>query len=117
MKASAMRWTAWGNAFFIAVATLWTHKLRFTVFGIVIGIAAVVLASATLLSVRDLAVRSTAQSFGVNTFIVSQVASVGDLTRKELSDVGHCFGSWRFNARGSALWRVARRKIRLPRPG
>jgi putative ABC transport system permease protein len=36
--------------------------------------------------VRNLAVRSTAQSFGVNTFIMSQVASVGNLTRKELSD-------------------------------
>ena len=82
MKDSATRWTAWGNAFVIAVATLWAHKLRslLTVFGIVIGIASVVLAGATLLSVRDLAVRSTAQSFGVNTFIVSQVASVGDLT-------------------------------------
>jgi putative ABC transport system permease protein len=88
MKASATRWTAWGNAFVIAVATLWAHKLRslLTVFGIVIGIASVVLAGAILLSVRDLAVRSTAQSFGVNTFIISQVASVGDLTRKELAD-------------------------------
>jgi putative ABC transport system permease protein len=88
MKGSAPRWTAWSNAFVIAVTTLWAHKLRslLTVFGIVIGIAAVVLAGATLLSVRDLAVRSTAQSFGVNTFIVSQVASVGSLTRKELAE-------------------------------
>lgn len=88
MKASTARGTAWGNAFVIAVATLWAHKLRslLTIFGIVIGIAAVVLAGATLLSVRDLAVRSTAQSFGINTFIVSRVASVGDLSRKELSD-------------------------------
>ena len=83
MKGSATRWTAWSNAFVIAAATLWAHKLRslLTVFGIVIGIAAVVLAGATLLSVRDLAVRSTAQSFGVNTLIVSQAASVGNLTR------------------------------------
>ncbi len=88
MKVSATRWTAWGNALFIALATLWAHKLRslLTVFGVVIGIAAVVLAGATLLSVRDLVVRSTAQSFGVNTFVVSRVASVGNLNRKELAD-------------------------------
>jgi putative ABC transport system permease protein len=87
-KSSAIRSSALNNAFGIAIATLWAHKLRsaLTLFGIVIGIAAVVLAGATLLSVRELAARSTAQTFGINTFIVSQVASVGDLSRKELSD-------------------------------
>ncbi len=80
--------TRLGNAFSIAAATLWANKLRslLTVFGIVIGIASVVLAGATLLTVRDLAVRSTAQSFGTDTFIVSQVASTGSLSRKELAD-------------------------------
>jgi putative ABC transport system permease protein len=88
MRDFATNWTAWRNALGIAMRTLWAHKLRslLTVFGIVIGIASVVLAGATLLSVQDLAVRSTAQSFGVNTFIISQVASVGDLSRKELAD-------------------------------
>jgi putative ABC transport system permease protein len=88
MKTATRRWTAWMNVLGIAMGSLWAHKLRsmLTAFGIVIGIAAVVLASATLLSVRDLAVKSTAQSFGVDTFIVSRVASVGDLSRKVLSD-------------------------------
>ena len=88
MKASATRFAAVSNAFVIAVGMLWAHKLRsmLTVFGIVVGIAAVVLAGATLLSVRDMAVKSTAQSFGANTFIVSQVASLGNLSRKELSN-------------------------------
>jgi putative ABC transport system permease protein len=88
MKTSAKRYVAIRNALVIAVDTLWTHKLRsiLTVFGIVIGIAAVVLAGATLLSVRDLAAKSTAQSFGTNTFILSQVASVGNLSQKELSE-------------------------------
>jgi putative ABC transport system permease protein len=81
-------WAALGNALLIAVDTLWAHKLRsaLTVFGIVIGVAAVVLVGATLGAVRDVAVKTTAQSFGANTFIISQVASVGDLSRKELSD-------------------------------
>jgi putative ABC transport system permease protein len=79
---------ALGNALRIAVDTLWSHKLRsaLTVFGIVIGVAAVVLVGATLGAVRDIAVKTTAQSFGANTFIISQVASVGNLSRKELSD-------------------------------
>ena len=78
---------ALGNAFVIAANTLWTHKLRslLTILGIVIGMAAVVLAGATLVSVRDIAEASTAQSFGTDTFILSQIASVGDLSRKELS--------------------------------
>jgi putative ABC transport system permease protein len=76
-----------GNAFGIAVNTLWAHKLRssLTVFGIVTGIAAVVLIGASLEVVRDMAVKSTAQTIGADTFVVAQVASVGSLSRKELS--------------------------------
>jgi len=80
--------TALGNAFGIAVDTLWSHKLRsaLTVLGIVIGIAAVVLVGATLEVVRTTAVRTTTQTFGADTFVIAQVASIGDLSRKELAD-------------------------------
>jgi putative ABC transport system permease protein len=76
------------NSFRIAAGTLWSHKLRsvLTVFGIVIGIAAVVLIGATLKAVRETALKSTAQTIGADTFLISQVASVGNLSRKELSD-------------------------------
>jgi putative ABC transport system permease protein len=72
----------------MAADTLWSHKLRsaLTIFGIVIGIAAVVLIGATLEAVRETAVRSTAQTIGADTFILSRVASVGNLSRKELSE-------------------------------
>lgn len=75
------------NSFRIAAGTLWAHKLRscLTVFGIVTGIAAVVLIGATLAVVRDLAIKSTAQTIGADTFIISQVASAGSISRKELS--------------------------------
>jgi hypothetical protein len=36
--------------------------------------------------VREQAVKTTSQNFGANSFIVSQVASSGNLSRKELSD-------------------------------
>ena len=77
-----------GNALSIALNTLWMHKLRsiLTLFGIIVGIAAVVLVGATLGVVRDMAVQTTAQTFGINTFVVSQVASAGSLSRKELSE-------------------------------
>lgn len=80
--------TALGNAFALAADSLWSHKLRsaLTVLGIVIGIAAVVLVGATLQVVRDTAIRTTTQTFGADTFILAQVASVGDLSRKELAD-------------------------------
>ncbi len=78
---------ATANAFRIAAGTLWAHKLRstLTIFGIVAGIAAVVLIGASLDVVRELAVKSTAQTIGANTFVIAQVASVGNLSRKELS--------------------------------
>jgi putative ABC transport system permease protein len=75
------------NSLSIAASTLWTHKLRslLTIFGIVTGIAAVVLIGATLDVVRTIAAKSTAQTIGADTFIISQVASVGDLSRKDLA--------------------------------
>jgi putative ABC transport system permease protein len=81
-------WAALRSALEIAVGTLWTHKLRtsLTLLGIVIGIAAVVLVGATLGVVREQAIKTTSQTFGANSFIVSQVASSGNLSRKELSD-------------------------------
>jgi putative ABC transport system permease protein len=76
------------NSFFIAATTLWAHKLRsvLTVFGIVIGIASVVLIGTTLDVVGETAAKSTAQTIGADTFTISQVASAGSLSRKELSD-------------------------------
>jgi putative ABC transport system permease protein len=75
------------NAFRIALDTLWLHKLRsaLTLFGIVIGISAVVLVGATLEVVRESIVRSTSQTFGTDNFLISRVGSVGDLDRKELA--------------------------------
>jgi len=72
----------------IAVDTLWANKLRssLTVLGIVIGIAAVVLVGAAVEALREYAITTTAQAFGSNTFLISQVASAGTLSRKELAD-------------------------------
>ncbi len=77
-----------GNALRIALGIVWAHKLRsiLTIFGIIVGITAVVLIGATLDTVRLQAVRSTAQTIGADTFIISRVATVGNLSRKELSD-------------------------------
>ena len=71
----------------IASSTLWAHKLRslLTILGIITGIAAVVLIAGTLDAVRSIAAKSTAQTIGADTFIISQVASVGDISRKELA--------------------------------
>ena len=80
--------SALGNALRIAVDTLWANKLRssLTVLGIVIGIAAVVLVGAAVEALREYAITTTAQAFGSNTFLISQVASAGTLSRKELAD-------------------------------
>jgi putative ABC transport system permease protein len=76
------------NALLLALDTLWAHKLRsaLTVLGIVIGIAAVVLVGAAIEALREYAVQTTAQAFGSNTFLISQVASAGNLSRKQLAD-------------------------------
>lgn len=77
-----------GNSFVIAAHTLWAHKLRsaLTIFGIVIGIAAVVLIGATLGIIRDIAARSTAQTIGADAYTISRVAASGRLNRRELAD-------------------------------
>jgi putative ABC transport system permease protein len=76
------------NAFRIALSTLWLHKLRsmLTLFGIIIGIAAVVLVGATLGVVRESVVRSTTRTFGTDNFLIAQVGSVGNLNRKALAE-------------------------------
>ncbi len=76
------------TAFRIALDTLWMHKLRsaLTLFGIIIGIAAVVLVGASLRVVRESVIRSTAQTFGSDNFLVAQVGSVGNLSRKALAE-------------------------------
>jgi putative ABC transport system permease protein len=76
------------SAFRLAVETLWAHKLRssLTVLGIVIGIAAVVLVGAAIEALHEYAIQTTAEAFGSNTFLVSQVASAGNLDRKKLAD-------------------------------
>ncbi|HSW37896.1 MAG TPA: ABC transporter permease [Acidobacteriota bacterium] len=76
------------NSMNMAMNTLLAHKLRslLTIFGIVIGIAAVVLIGATLGIIREMAKKSTAQTIGSDTFIVAQVTSLGDLDRRELAD-------------------------------
>ena len=76
------------NSLRIAMGTLWFHRLRsfLTIFGIVIGIAAVILIGATLETVRETARKSTAQTIGADSFIISRVASVGNLSRKALAD-------------------------------
>ncbi|MEJ2108480.1 MAG: ABC transporter permease [Acidobacteriota bacterium] len=64
------------------------NKLRtvLTLFGIIIGIAAVVLVGASLRVVRESVENSTARTFGTDNFLVSRVGSVGNLNRKELAE-------------------------------
>lgn len=88
-KTTTQNWSVtFINAFQIALDTLWLHKLRtvLALFGIIIGIAAVVLVGATLEVVRESVVRSTASTFGTDNFLISQVGSVGNLSRKALAE-------------------------------
>lgn len=88
-KKTAQNWSVTLiNAFRIALGTLWMHKLRsvLTLLGIIIGIAAVVLVGATLGVVRESIVQSTALTFGTDNFLIAQVGSVGDLSRKALAE-------------------------------
>ncbi len=76
------------DIFVLAVDTLWANRLRsfLTILGIVIGIAAVVLVGAAIEALRTIAVATTTQTFGANTFILARVASSGTLSRRELAD-------------------------------
>jgi putative ABC transport system permease protein len=72
----------------LAIDSIRVHKLRsfLTVLGVVVGVASVVVVGAAIDGLGVYAERLTAKSFGSDSFLVAQVASVGRLTRRQYAE-------------------------------
>src|SRR5579883_1949279 len=72
----------------LAIDAIRAHKLRsfLTLLGVIIGVASVVLVGSAIRGLGTYAEVSTARAFGTDSYLVAQIASVGNLTRKEVSE-------------------------------
>ncbi len=77
-----------GNAVGMAVQSLRAHKLRsfLTLLGIIIGVGSVIMVGAAIEGLGTYAEESTSKAFGSESFIVAQIASAGNLSRREYFD-------------------------------
>ncbi len=75
------------TAFSLALDSIRAHKLRsfLTLLGVIIGVASVILVGAAIDGLGVYAEGVTAKTFGSNSFLVAQIASVGRLTSRQLA--------------------------------
>lgn len=76
------------NATVLALDSIRAHKLRsfLTLLGVIIGVASVILVGAAIDGLGVYAEQSTAKAFGSESFLVAQIASTGNLSRREYFD-------------------------------
>jgi len=72
----------------LALDSIRAHKLRsfLTLLGIIVGVASVILVGAAIDGLGLYAERITAQSFGSDSYLVAQIASVGRLTSRQRAE-------------------------------
>ncbi|HWR13269.1 MAG TPA: ABC transporter permease [Terriglobales bacterium] len=72
----------------LALDSIRVHKLRsfLTVLGVVVGVASVVVVGAAIDGLGVYAESVTAKSFGSESYLIAQIASVGRLTGRELAE-------------------------------
>ena len=74
------------TALSLALDSIRAHKLRsfLTLLGVIIGVASVILVGASIDGLGVYAEAQTARAFGSDSFLVAQIASVGNLTRRQV---------------------------------
>jgi putative ABC transport system permease protein len=76
------------NALSLAWDSICVHKLRsfLTLLGVIIGVASVILVGSAIDGLGLYAQESTAKAFGSESYLIAQVANVGNMTRKQYFD-------------------------------
>ena len=76
------------SALSLAWDSIRSHKMRsfLTLLGVIIGVASVILVGSAIDGMGLYAEQSTAKAFGSESFLIAQVASVGNMTRKQYFD-------------------------------
>ena len=74
------------TAISLALDSIRAHKLRsfLTLLGIIIGVASVILVGAAISGLGSYSANITSKVFGSDNFLISRIAVVGNLTRREL---------------------------------
>jgi putative ABC transport system permease protein len=77
-----------GSALGLAWDSIRGHKLRsfLTLLGVIIGVASVILVGSAIDGLGLYAQQSTAKAFGSESYLIAQVASAGNMTRKQFFD-------------------------------
>jgi putative ABC transport system permease protein len=72
----------------LALDSLVAHKLRsfLTLLGIIIGVASVILVGSAIDGLGLYAEQSTAKAFGSESFLMAQIATAGNMTRRQIFD-------------------------------
>ncbi len=81
-------WHQFMNATSLALDSIRAHKLRsfLTLLGVIIGVASVIMVGAAIEGLGVYAEQSTAKAFGSESFLVAQIASTGQLSRRQYFD-------------------------------
>jgi putative ABC transport system permease protein len=76
------------TALALAFDSIRAHKLRsfLTLLGVIIGVASVILVGSAIEGLGVYAQQSTAKAFGTESYLVAQVASAGNMSRREYFD-------------------------------
>jgi putative ABC transport system permease protein len=76
------------TAIALAFDSIRAHKLRsfLTLLGVIIGVASVILVGSAIEGLGVYAQQSTAKAFGTESYLVAQVASAGNMSRREYFD-------------------------------
>jgi len=76
------------SALSLAWDSIHAHKMRsfLTLLGVIIGVASVILVGSAIDGMGLYAEQSTAKAFGSESFLIAQVASVGNMTRRQYFD-------------------------------
>ena len=78
-------YTFYYDAFGIALKSILEHKLRafLTLIGIIIGVAAVIVVSASIAGLKTYVIAQVSKVLGSNHFMITRMANVGDLSGEE----------------------------------
>ena len=77
--------TFYADAFWIALKSIWEHKLRafLTLLGVIIGVAAVVVVGASISGLNSYVTEKVAKVLGANHFMFARMASNGQMSEEE----------------------------------
>ncbi len=81
-------WFGFSTALGLAVDSILAHKLRsfLTLLGVIVGVGSVVLVGAAVDGLGLYTEQSVAKGFGTDSYLIAQVASVGNMTRKQFQE-------------------------------